>query len=274
MKTCVIIPTYNRADLVIKAVLSVIEQKQKPDEIIVVDDGSTDNTEEVLGRFKGQMRYIRQLNQGVSAARNTGIRHSHSEWICFLDSDDLWKPAKLAEQKKALESQPDFKICYTNEIWIKNGRYLNQGKKHTKYGGWIYEKCLPLCIISPSSVMLHRTVLRYTGLFDESMRACEDYDLWLRVTNLFPVLYIPDKLITKNAGDWPQLSKQHSLDKLRIRALYKMLKHGKLSRSKQMATIQMLKQKCNIYRTGCLHHSKTKDIEWIDTIIEKVEGKI
>ncbi|MBN1997770.1 glycosyltransferase [candidate division KSB1 bacterium] len=272
METCVIIPTYNRAHFVNRAVLSVIRQKEKPDEIIIIDDGSTDNTATILNRFEKKINYIKQTNFGVSAARNTGILNSKSEWICFLDSDDFWMPAKLEMQKKALRSHPEYKVCYTNEVWIKNNKHLNQSKKHTKYSGWIYEKCLPLCIISPSSVMIHRTVFEKTGLFDESMVACEDYDLWLRITNHFPVLYLPEKLITKNAGSWPQLSRQHSLDKLRIRALFKILNKNELSQSKKNATINILIQKCNIYKSGCLHHSRTDEIEWIETIIAQVEG--
>ena len=266
IKVTTIIPTFNRAELLAQALESVLQQSVTPDEIIVVDDGSTDDTPEVLRLYKDRVRIIRQENRGVSAARNRGIQNARHEWLAFLDSDDLWLPRKLETQIKALQEQGEYKVCYTNEEWRKNNVWKNPGKKHQKYSGWIYEKCLPLCIISPSSVILHKSVFETVGLFDENLPACEDYDLWLRVASRFPVLYLPQRLIVKRAGDWSQLSGQHSLDKYRIMALSKILQSGALDEKWRQATLDMLKYKCDVYALGCEKHKRWQEVEWVDKI--------
>ncbi len=269
LKISVILTTYNRADMVIEALESVLSQQELPDEILLVDDGSTDDTMEKIRPYQERIKLLAQENTGISAARNTGIKTAKHDWLTFLDSDDLWKPQKLRRQKEALGQNPEYKICYTNEEWRKNGKWMNQKKAHQKYSGWIYEKCLPLCIISPSSVLIHRSVFERTGIFDEDLPACEDYDLWLRMTAIFPVLYIPEKIIIKRAGNWPQLSKQHSLDKYRIAALEKIIKSDKLDPEQLKQTFHMLKNKCNIYKLGCEKHNRADETEWINNILRQ-----
>ncbi|MBN1479096.1 glycosyltransferase [candidate division KSB1 bacterium] len=271
MQVSVIIPTYNRADLVCQAVDSVLRQKTPADEIIVVDDGSTDNTRAQLGLYGDAIKIVAKTNGGISSARNVGIRAARFEWIAFLDSDDLWKRSKLARQKEELAAHPGYKICYTDEEWRKNGQWMNQKKIHTKYGGLIYEQCLPLCIISPSSVIIHRELFEQIGDFDESLPACEDYDLWLRLSYHTPILYIPEKLIIKRHGDWEQLSQQHSLDKYRILALAKMIETGMASGQLENATRRMLAQKCSIYLQGCEKHHRLDDIEWVRSIQQRFQ---
>ena len=144
--------------------------------------------------------FIQQSNAGVSSARNVGIKRASGDWIAFLDSDDEWLPEKLETQMNALYKNPEIKICHTNEIWIRNGTRVNPKKKHEKFGGWIFQKCLPLCCISPSSVIIHKSIFKEIGLFDDSLPACEDYDLWLRITARNPVLYIKDSLLRKYGG--------------------------------------------------------------------------
>lgn len=262
MQISVIVTTYNRSGLVQEAIQSVLKQTRPADEIWVIDDGSTDNTEEVVGQFP-EVKYFRQPNRGISAARNRGIAFASFEWLCFLDSDDLWKPKKLERQEQSLASNSEYRICYTDEEWRKDGLWKNQKKIHQKFSGWIYDKCLPLCIISPSSVMIHKSVFDKVGRFDEALPACEDYDLWLRVASRFPVLFIDERLIVKRAGDWPQLSKQHSLDKYRITALKKMLESGQLSPDQRKKTLDMMQQKCFIYRQGCEKHNRHQELEWL-----------
>ncbi len=269
MKISVIIPAFNRASFVVEALNSVLKQREKPDEIIIVDDGSEDETQSLLQPFQDKVKIIHQKNSGVSAARNTGIKAASHEWLSFLDSDDLWKTKKLLRQKEMLTQYPDYKICYTDEEWRKDGKWMNQGKRHQKYSGNIYPNCLPLCIISPSSVIIHKSVLDQIGLFDESLPACEDYDLWLRISALYPILFIPERLIVKRAGDWPQLSKQHSLDKYRILALVKMMDSGSIPAEHEKETLDELVQKCRIYKLGCEKYNKADEIEWIDKLLNR-----
>ena len=247
----------------------MLAQTLSPDEVIVVDDGSTDDTPELLSRFGDSIRLVRQENRGVSAARNAGIRAASGEWFAFLDSDDLWLPRKLEAQVAALDdpARADFRVVYTDEKWIKDGRHKNQGKQHRKYSGWIYEKCLPSCIISPSSVMIHCSVFDTVGRFDEDLPACEDYDMWLRVCARFSVLYLPEKLIVKQAGDWSQLSAQHSLDRYRIIALRKILDESVLSDEQEEATASALREKARIYAIGCRKHGREDEAAWAEEMI-------
>lgn len=268
MKISVIIPTYNRAEMVANAVESVLSQTCPPTEIIVVDDGSTDHTVTRLAAFQNQIKVIRQCHQGVSAARNVGIQTSRGDWLAFLDSDDLWKRKKLERQCKALDNHVGFMVCYTNEEWRQKGRWRNQKKIHRKYNGRIFQKCLPLCIISPSSVLLHRKVIKEIGLFDESLPACEDYDYWLRTSRRFAVLYIDERLIVKRAGDWEQLSQQHSLDRYRIQALQKVLKDP-LANDDRQAAVEELRKKCSVYAQGCKKHQRPAQARWALDIMEQ-----
>lgn len=267
MNVSVIIPTYNRAHLVCQAIESVLAQTAQADEIIVVDDGSTDDTQDHLQSFENRIKIITQANRGISAARNIGIKTAQFEWLTFLDSDDLWKPTKLEKQKAFLSQHRDYLICYTDEEWRKNDTWVNPKKIHKKHGGWIYEHCLPRCIISASSVMLHHRLFERFGLFDENLPACEDYDLWLRLAAELPVGLVPEKLIVKRDGPWEQLSYQHSLDRYRIIALIKML-NGNLDSILEKKTLDMLTYKCKIYLNGCQKYNHVEKAIWIQSIID------
>ncbi len=247
----VIIPTFNRADKLKQAIDSVFAQTFTNFELIVIDDGSTDSTRDFIEKYQDRLRYFYQENQGPAAARNTGIRNARGRYIAFLDSDDLWLKNKLAEQVKIFDEHPEIKICHTEEIWIRNGLRVNPKKIHKKYGGWIYQRCLPLCVISPSSVVIHRDVFEKVGLFDESMIVCEDYDLWLRVCHFFPVAFIEKPLIIKYGGHADQLSRKFwGMDRFRVRALEKMLQNYKLSPEDWNKTVAMLQKKCDILING------------------------
>jgi len=183
----VIIPTYNRALYLKEAIDSVLSQDFCDFELIVVDDGSTDATSDIIDSYNGAFRYICQRHRGVSAARNTGISHAKGTFVAFLDSDDLWLPKKLSAQVDFFREHPEALICQTEEIWIRNGTRVNSKKRHKKYSGDIFEKALPLCIVSPSAVMIKKNLFDLVGLFDESLPVCEDYDLWLRISARYPV---------------------------------------------------------------------------------------
>ena len=266
----VIIPAFNRAHTLPKALDSVLSQTLKPREIIVVDDGSTDETNAVLANYPG-LCIISQDNRGVSAARNMGIKKAGGEWLAFLDSDDEWLKEKLEKQWDAI-CIDDKLICHTEEIWIRNGKRVNPMKKHQKFGGWIYERCLPLCVISPSSVMIHRSVFEDVGVFDESLEVCEDYDLWLRICAKYSVLFIDEPLIVKYGGHEDQLSRKHwGMDRFRVKALEKMMSFGALNDEDEKATVNMILQKCGIIINGMKKRGNNDEAEKWQSKIEKYE---
>ncbi len=268
MLLSVVIPSHNRSNLLHRTLKSVFAQTYKHFEVIVVDDGSTDNTAELIDTHYPQITYIFQVNKGVSAARNAGISQAKGEWIVLLDSDDEWLPHKLQTQMDAAIKHPEHKIFHTDEIWIRNGNRVNPMKKHQKYGGWIFEKCLPLCAISPSSVMIHRQVLQKVGLFDESLPACEDYELWLRICSVYPVYFIEEALIIKYGGHEDQLStKFWGMDRFRIKALNRIIQSGNLSQQNKAAARNMLIRKLQIYIKGALKRKKRDEIQYYEKLL-------
>ena len=254
----VIIPTFNRASWLSGTIDSVFNQTFKNFELLVVDDGSTDNTREIVTSFGEQVKYFFQSNRGPSAARNSGIRQAKANLLTFLDSDDRWLKDKLQVQIYLMMTNPNVKICYTDEIWIRHGKRVNPKKIHQKYSGWLYQHSLPLCIISPSSVMIHQEVFEKVGLFDENLLVCEDYDLWLRISQHYPITLINKALIIKNGGHADQLSHRlRGMDRFRVRAMEKVLQDNSLSASDRKATIEMLQKKCTILANGCFKRGKT-----------------
>lgn len=246
----VIIPTYNRAWALTEAIESVMAQDYHDFEIVVVDDGSTDNTPEILQAFP-EILVLTQDRQGVSAARNAGIERASGRLITFLDSDDLWLPAKISTQVAFLDSSPDALICQTEEIWIRNGVRVNPKKRHKKFSGMIFERSLELCIVSPSAVMMRSSLLDEVGGFDETLPVCEDYDLWLRVACRFPIYLIDIPLVTKRGGHPDQISRKQGIDRYRIQALKKIIESGLLSPGQYDAAVCALQQKCAVYAAGC-----------------------
>ena len=265
----VIIPTYNRKNLLKRALHSVSNQTFVPKEIIVVDDGSSDGTKDwVLERFP-DVRYIYQDNSGVSSARNSGIKEAIGSWIAFLDSDDEWMSNKLEQQKGIINSSQEAWLCHTNEIWIRNGVRVNQMKKHQKYGGNVFENCLDICRISPSSVLIKKEVFEMVGLFDESLKVCEDYDLWLRITSVLPVIFLDEPLITKYGGHSDQLSRVDSgIEKYRIQSLEKILSSNSLSISQSKIALSQLIKKLKIFSNGLEKRNKFKEL---NIYIKKIE---
>ena len=260
MNISVVIPSYNRKDFLKRSIDSAINQTKKPLEIIVVDDGSTDGTETMIKSDYDFVKFIKQKNKGVSAARNIGIKVSIGEWICFLDSDDEWKKDKLEKQINAMKSNPGYKFFHSNEIWIKNGLRINQKKKHKKYGGDIFDKCLDMCRISPSSVMINKTVFDEVGNFNEGLVVCEDYELWLRICDKYKVFFIDEPLIIKYGGHQGQLSYSiKSIENHRIKALEYLILEN-LNRKNKRHAIQMLLSKLNIYLKGLVKRRKNDEI--------------
>lgn len=262
MKISVVIPTHNRAVPVRRALASVFRQTLAPAEVIVVDDGSSDNTEQQVRDEYPSAVVISQAQRGVSSARNAGVRAASGNWIAFLDSDDEWLPEKLEHQVRALEAEPNYLACHSDEIWIRNGVRVNPMKKHTKHGGWIYPFCLPLCCVSPSSVLLQRETLISAGIFDESLPACEDYDLWLRLFSKIPVLLVDEKLVVKHGGYGDQLSRKYwGMDRFRVQALVKMLESESLDEDWKRMTRDTLIQKLDILIVGLAKHGRREMLD-------------
>src|SRR3990167_6847794 len=219
----VIIPTFNRKILLERALRSVLAQKRASFEILVADDGSSDGTAAFLREEFPAIQVLSwRENHGPSYARNRAVEAAAGHWITFLDSDDEWLPSKLNAQADFFKAHPDMRICQTEEIWIRNGVRVNPMKNHRNAGGNIFENGLPLCVISPSAVMLQKTLFEETGGFDEALPACEDYDLWLRIAAEYPVGLIPKPHVVKYGGHADQRSREFpAMDRFRIYALKK-----------------------------------------------------
>ena len=258
----VIIPTFNRATMLVEAVNSVLAQSERDFELLVIDDGSTDDTPLVCAEFGAKLQYLRQEHRGVSAARNLGIKHAQGSLISFLDSDDLWQKHKLRRQVEWLAAHPHLLLCYTNEIWIRRGVRVNQKKIHQKSGGAIYPLCLPRCIISPSSVLMRRELFERVGTFDESLPICEDYDLWLRIAARYEVGFLDEALIIKRGGHADQLShSEYGIDRYRVLALQKTLNGDALNEEWRAQTLAMLNEKRRILALGYGKRGKHEEVE-------------
>ncbi|MCH2189773.1 MAG: glycosyltransferase [Gammaproteobacteria bacterium] len=277
MKLSIIIPTYNRLKTLSRAIDSVYSQSvwsENAFELIVVDDGSTDGTESVVSNQYPLCTLLTQENKGVSSARNLGLSRAKGEWIAFLDSDDEWLPHKLARQLVALD-QSQLKICHTQEIWVRDGRRVNQMNKHRKSGGYIFDACLPLCAMSPSSIVIHRDIFNSLGSFDESLPACEDYDLWLRICAANSVAYVEEPCIIKYGGHEDQLSRTYwGMDRFRVRSLENLLlspMFRELSASSQKLAIKTLTNKNRILLNGALKRSNQELVQECQDRIQKLD---
>jgi glycosyltransferase involved in cell wall biosynthesis len=265
----VIIPTYNRGWIIQEAIESVLAQDFNDYELIVVDDGSEDNTLEILGAYGKAIVILHQSNRGVSAARNRGIDESKGRLIAFLDSDDLWLPKKLSTQVKFFKKNADALINQTQEIWIRNGLRVNPKKRHHKFSGMIFERSLELCLVSPSAVMIEKRLFDTVGVFDEQLPACEDYDLWLRISCRYPVHLTDSPLVIKRGGHDDQLSKAAGLDKYRIQSLVKIIESNLLLPQQYQAAVTTLKEKCAVYAGGCRRRGREKEANYFSRLADK-----
>jgi glycosyltransferase involved in cell wall biosynthesis len=272
-KVSVVIPTYNRATPLVEAIQSVLKQTYTDFELIVIDDGSTDDTRNAILPYSHKVKYLYQERGGVSKARNYGIKVSRGEYIAFLDSDDLWLDKKLEVQVNFMKAHKSF-ISYTDEIWIRGGKRVNPGKRHRKYSGWIFDKVLPLCIISPSSVMIRREVFDRIGLFDEHLPACEDYDMWIRVAKHYPIHLIEQQLIVKRGGREDQLSRTiWGLDRFRIKSLVRILQENSLSCEERELVLSELRRKCQIFAQGCFKRNRVDEGKFYKYLPERYSAK-
>jgi len=259
-KISVIIPTYNRQATLERAIVSVLEQTYLNRELIVIDDGSTDDTQRIIDKYQNKIRYFSKLHGGVSAARNLGLEKSEGAWVAFLDSDDYWLPTKLERQMQFLQEHPEILVLQTEEKWIRRGVVVNPMLKHRKYGGWIFPYCLPLCIVSPSATIIHQRVINAVGVFDESLPVCEDYDLWLRVALKYQIGLLNEKLIVKTGGHSDQLSRKYwGMDRYRVRALEKILAE-EMSDAYRQLVLNEIVRKLSILSQGRAKHPDLPNI--------------
>jgi glycosyltransferase involved in cell wall biosynthesis len=274
----VIIPTHNRTDMLRESVRSVLDQDVFIDgtvsfELIVVDDGSDIDTRQELNEFFGRLTYYARDHSGVSAARNFGLSQSSGEMIAFLDSDDLWKPDKIRIQMGYMKTFSEAVACYTEEIWIRHGRRVNPHKKHRKYSGWIFDKVLPLCLLSLSSALFRRKVFEELGNFDENLPACEDYDFGIRLAQKYPIHLISKPLIEKRGGHPDQLSHKYwGMDRFRLRALEKALSLDLTEEQRTLVTREII-LKARILEVGFSNRDKPSEARRYRDIIHKYESE-
>ncbi len=260
----VIIPTYNREHTLKKCIDSVLAQSYPSNEIIIIDDGSTDNTENLIKYYVTQhssVKYFKTQNFGVSHARNFGITKSNSDWISFLDSDDTWLKNKLKLQIKKVTEENRL-WCHGEEIWIRNGVRVNQKKKHKKSGGNQFKRSLELCCISPSAVMIHNSIFKKFK-FNENYEVCEDYDLWIQLSCLYPISFVEEPIIEKTGGHEDQLSRKYfAMDLWRIKSIASLLKNqiNLSNEQKKLATTELFK-KASILKKGYLKHDRALELK-------------
>lgn len=269
MSISVIIPLYNRRDLVVRAVDSVLNQDYRDFELIVVDDGSDDDAGIVIGNYNDErIRYVRQKNQGVSSARNYGVKLSRYDYIAFLDSDDEWLPGKLTQQVKSL-SDGLYRICYTGEKWVRNGREFYHKKSQKKFSGEVFRKCLNDCFIGCSTVLMEKSLFWEVDGFDKNLLVCEDYDLWLKISCKYPVMLIDEPFIKKYGGHKDQLStKMWGNDRFRLRSIYSLLQSGKLNSTQMSEAKRVFTKKCVIVAGGCLKRGRYKDFAYYLSLLK------
>ncbi|GBD96979.1 MAG TPA: glycosyltransferase [Nitrospirae bacterium] len=262
IKVTAVVPAYNRERTVKRGIDSILSQSHMPEEIIVVDDCSTDRTREVLEGYGDKIiRVYLPQNSGPSKARNEGIRHAGSGWIAFMDSDDCWKKDKLQNQVDYLKKYPFYQILQSDEIWIRNGVRVNPCRHHTKPAGWIWEPSLERCLVSPSGVLIKKSLIEQYGGFDERLPVCEDYDLWLKISRDHPVGLEPGLSVIKYGGHKDQLSRKYpAMDRFRVQSLTNILKNENKPYFRKKI-ISTLTKKLNILIKGYEKRRKLKEAQ-------------
>jgi glycosyltransferase involved in cell wall biosynthesis len=258
----VVIPTYNRWNLLNRALSSVVNQTYLAHQIIVVDDGSDEFVSDSLRHSFPRVQFLRQENKGVASARNLGIKQSTGEWIALLDSDDEWEPIKLEKQMAFLEKFPELQAIHTGERWIRNGNEVTPPAYLDKSSHLLWERSLSHCLICPSSVLIDRSVFETVGLFDEELTVCEDYDFWLRMLLEQEIGLVNEKLVIKHGGHSDQLSTATwGMDRFRVMALQKILSNPMLSNDRKVNVLEVLHKKCGILAQGAEKRGKLEEAQ-------------
>ena len=218
-RVSVIIPTYNRAHFIVDAIESVLAQTFKNKEIVIVDDGSTDNTKEILSGLQDRVRYIYQENSGPTCARNRGILASNAEYIAFLDSDDIWLPEKLEVQIARFKLKRELGLVYSDAYRFFSDKTTMEPETEFSrlkpHSGWTFEHLFRDNFVHTSTVVVRKRCLEKVGVFDEggNFVPAEDYDLWLRIAARYQIDYINKPLI-KYRDHSANISGKNMLDEL------------------------------------------------------------
>ena len=218
------------------------------------------------------MRVLAQENRGVAAARNAGLRAARGELFALLDSDDEWLPGKLSRQTAFLKEQ-GLQICQTQEIWMRGGRRVNPGRKHAKPSGRFLAQALRMCLVSPSCVLFTGVLCAEVGYFDESLPACEDYDLWLRALLCFDIGLLDEELTVRHGGRGDQLSAMYTgQDLFRVRSLVKLVKSGWLDAAQRTAALKEMRAKARVYAAGCRKRGRMREAARVEALVEEARG--
>ncbi|MCW7492185.1 glycosyltransferase family 2 protein [Leptospira sp. 2 VSF19] len=284
----VILPSFNRKNIVDRAITSVISQTYPHWELHIVDDGSTDETwNDLLSKltgWKGKLSsfgrnqksiQVHQIeHKGVSGARNFGMEKANGDWIAFLDSDDEWYPEKLSKQMDFHKSNPEFFFSQTKEVWNKKGNLMEPKGKYQKRSGWFLKESLELCMVTSSSFMAHKPTLAEIGGFRTELLVCEDYDLWNRILFAgFPIGLIEENLMVRYGGHEDQLSNQYqALERFRLYSL--LLTKEELSENGKWDLLEpahkylfqiAIKSRMDTILQG--RFKRGKDAKWIERLI-------
>lgn len=253
----VIIPAYNAARTIERSLRSVFSQRYPALQIIVVDDGSTDNTAQILqNNYYGVIQYVFQSNGGAAAARNRGLAEATGKYIAFLDADDEWTPDKLCLQYATMENNRSVGLSFTDMSHWENGllvhrSYLHERKYNFVSSGMIYDQLLHECFIFTPTVMMRRDIVERVGLFDESLRISEDYDLWLRIAKSYEVLYIDTPLLNRHRSDSNLTGDQLLYAESSINMLERLLESERRHKTRKKILVARLAE---AYKNAAYHY--------------------
>ena len=264
-RVTVVIPVRNRVEMLRRAVESVLAQTCQNFDLVVVDDASTEDMSGVkdLVESRGHYWLLLKENIGPAAARNAGAQVGEGEWMACLDSDDGWSPEKLESQLAWFANHPEMEISQCEEEWVRNGLPLKKKENQHQPDGWVFEKCVEVCCVSPSCTMISRRLWQKLGGFDERYRVCEDYELWLRASLDNPVGLVKGgtgPLVTRHGGHDDQLSfAVEAMDRFRVLALLELMQKQELTESQRQVVVEGVLQRAEVLKKGALKRGKDAD---------------
>lgn len=264
----IIIPIYNRPNIAQRAILSVLQQTYSAYQCIIIEDGSCNPLpnfflKKILKDKRFSYLKLKQ-NKGVSHARNVGIKTSKYSKICFLDSDDEWQKDKLEKDTEFISQNKNFLVSHSDSIWIRKGEKVNLPQKFNFNNGFIFHQSLKHCMIAMSNIVIDKKIFQQVGLFNEKLPTCEDYELLLKITSLYPIGKINKKLVIRHQNylgeklsfslegkkteckiskrESKQLSSNLKMDQLRILALQNFISFSKNNILKYFAKREILRR--------------------------------